>query len=153
MNKNSIRSTTIHMQMNNNNAIQYMKMQFYIMHFNEQYTLYALHTTQRNTMHSNEMNNVQRCIPVQEYNTATVDDTPQCNSMLSCKQSIEIALYSSTFYIAVHLKQLTTMQFNAISCKRSIEIALHSSAFYRSALKAAHNSARVDDTPQCNVFM
>ena len=117
---------------------------------------HCMHTTQRNTMHSNEMNNVQRCIPVhlkQEYNTATVDDTPQCNSMLSCKQSIEIAWHSSTYCIAVHLKQLTTMQFNAISCKQSIKIALHSSAFYRSALKAAHNSARVDDTPQCNAFM
>ena len=81
---------------------------------------HCMHTTQRNTMHSNEMNNVQRCIPVhlkQEYNTATVDDTPQCNSMLSCKQSIKIAWHSSTYCIAVHLKQLTTllttMQFNA----------------------------------------
>ena len=64
---------------------------------------HCMHTTQRNTMHSNEMNNVQRCIPVhlkQEYNTATVDDTPQCNSM-----------YCSTFKAAHNI--LTTMQFNA----------------------------------------
>ena len=100
-------------------------------------TTHCMHTTQRNTMHSNEMNNVQRCIPVhlkQEYNTATVDDTPQCNSMLSCKQSIEIAWHSSTYCIAVHLKQLTTVysqQCNLmLSCKQSTKLQFHSSAFY-----------------------